>query len=473
MLDIVETVDVNIYRFNGFRLLDLPITASGKKVKKSFKKIEAKRKMSKDDEITLNREILMPIIPSPKFNNYQKANSRLNDAKVRFIDEIFWFWPSSLIKDEDTMAWDYLRDKEYDNFINYWENKNDNNVSYHNLAVYYHTRALDFYASEENTNKIIDYSKKALKYWKKTFNSGFEDFVKGRVKKLNNPLLKESFVNEVFSDLQKAILSIYLDMVQNAIKSNNLNDAHKYMDLINDSDFDFNVKNNIINNLLTFLIYEIDGEIKDFNLSTSNLKESDYLPLILNAKSYTATISPLLDILSIISPNNIKAKDAINKANGVIQDALVKPYNSLIDDRNVSQRLNYLYVSLLDVISDNYINFELSYRARELLEGNSQNSKNRIRYLETFVYSSSDKSATSMIRSYLKDEFKKGLKLENISNKMKLIKSSGASQEILDVCMEILIDSFNNSIRVEDKVTQVLYHQNLNMLKYEILLEGG
>ena len=38
----------------------------------TFKKIEAKRKMSKDDEITLNREILMPIIPSPKFNNYQK-----------------------------------------------------------------------------------------------------------------------------------------------------------------------------------------------------------------------------------------------------------------------------------------------------------------------------------------------------------------------------------------------------------------
>ena len=144
MFDIEDTVDVNIYRYNGFRLLDLPITASGKKVKKNFRKIEAKYKMSENEDITLKRNILMPISPSPKFNNYQKANSRLNDAKVRFIDEIFWFWPSNLIKDDDTVAWEYLRNKQYDDFIQYWDNKNDKNVSYHNLAVFYQVRALDF-----------------------------------------------------------------------------------------------------------------------------------------------------------------------------------------------------------------------------------------------------------------------------------------------------------------------------------------
>lgn len=251
MFDIEDTVDVNIYRHNGFRLLDLPITASGKKVKKSFRKIEAKYKMSDTEDITL-KGVLMPIVPSPKFNNYQKANSRLNDAKVRFIDEIFWFWPSNLIKYEDAVAWDYLRNKKYDDFIRYWENKRDNNVSYHNLAIFYQARSLDFYASNENTNKIVDYSKKALNYWKKTFTSGFEDFARDRVKKLNNPLLKESFVNEVFSQLQKAILSIYLDLAQNAIKLNNLDDVHKYIDLINDSGFDFKVISNTVNNLLTF-----------------------------------------------------------------------------------------------------------------------------------------------------------------------------------------------------------------------------
>jgi hypothetical protein len=55
---------------------------------------------------------------------------------------------------------------------------------------------------------------------------------------------------------------------------------------------------------------------------------------------------------------------------------------------------------------------------------------------------------------------------------MKLIKDTGASKEILDVCMEILTDSFDNCVIGEDKVTQILYRQNLNMLKYEMILEG-
>lgn len=472
MFDIEDTVDVNIYRYNGFRLLDLPITASGNKVKKSFRKIEAKYKMSDDDGITQKKDILMPIVPSPKFNNYQKANSRLNDAKVRFIDEIFWFWPSNLIKDEDGVAWDYLKNKKYDDFIKYWENKNDKNVSYHNLAVFYQARSLDFYALNENNKKIIDFSKKALNYWKKTFTSDFEDFVRERVNKLNNPLLKESFVNEVFSDLQKAILSIYLDMAQNAIKLNNLNDVHNYIDLINESGFDFNVITNTINNLLTFLIYQVDSEIKDYKLSIKDLKETDYLQFILNAKSYMATISPLLNVLSIIAANNIKAKDSINKAVGVIIDSSVKHYNSLLEDNRLSNKLNYLYVSLLDVISDKYNDFEISYRLREIYDKNSQNSKNRLNYLKSLVYSSSDKSATDIICSYLKYEIDNGSKLDAISNNIELIKRSGASKEISDVCMEILSDSLNYSSRGEDKVTQILYSQNLNMLKYEMILGG-
>ena len=472
MFDIEDTVDVNIYRHNGFRLLDLPITASGKKVKKSFRKIEAKYKMSDTDDIDLKKDMLMPIVPAPKFNNYQKANSRLNDAKVRFIDEIFWFWPSNLIKDDDTVAWDYLRNKQYDDFIKYWENKNDNNVSYHNLAVFYQAMSLDFYASNENTNKVVEYSKKALYYWKKTFSSGFENFAKDRVRKLNNPLLKESFVNEVFSELQKAILSIYLDITQNAIKLNNLNDVHKYIDLINDSGFNRTVISNSINNLLTFLIYQVDSEIKDYESSIKDLEKSEYLQFILNLKSYTVTISPLLDILSIIASNNIKAKDAINKAYIFVVNNTVTPFNELLKDYSVSNNLNLLYVSLLDTIADNYKDFEISYSSKQLRDGNSQVFKDRISYLKSLVYSSSDKSATGIMCSYFREEFDRGSKLDNISRNMDLIEGSGASREILDVCMEILSDSLNYCVRGEDKVTQILYRQNLNMLKYEMILGG-
>ena len=471
MFDIEDKVDANIYRHNGFRLLNLPITASGKKVKKSFRKIEAKHKMSENDDITI-KDILMPINPSPQFNSYQKANKRLTDAKERFIDEIFWFWPSNLTKDEDTIAWEYLRNKKYDHFIQYWENKNDNNVSYHNLAVFYQSMSLDFYVLNENTDKIMDYSEKALYYWKKTFTSGFEDFVKDRVKKLNNALLKESFVNEVFSDLKKAILSIYLDIVQNAIKLNNLNEAHKYIDLIMDSSFDFDIISDTLNNLITFLIYKISSEIKDYELSIKDLKETDYLQIILKAKNYTVIISPLLEILSINASNDIKAKDAIDKAYNVLQSNFIKPFNSLYDNDNLPYKLNFLYVSLIYTIENKYKDFETGHRFRDVIDENSQISKNRMEYLETFVFSSSDKVATNMLCSYIRDELKKGSKIKDISNRIRLINNLSASEEILDVSMKILTDSFNYCIRNEDKITQQLYRQNLNMLKYETMLEG-
>ena len=126
----------------------------------------------------------------------------------------------------------------------------------------------------------------------------------------------------------------------------------------------------------------------------------------------------------------------------------------------------------MDVISDKYNDFEISYRLREIYDKNSQNSKNRLNYLKSLVYSSSDKSATDIICSYLKYEIDNGSKLDAISNNIELIKRSGASKEISDVCMEILSDSLNYSSRGEDKVTQILYSQNLNMLKYEMILGG-
>ena len=295
MFEIEDIVDINIYRHNGFRLLNLPITASGKKIKKSFRKIEALNKMSKNDEINLKKDLLLPITPSPKFKDYQEADNRLNDAKIRFIDELFWFWPSSLIKDSDDEAWEYLKNNQYEEFIEYWETLNDKNVSNHNLAVFYHAISLDLYAMGNDKSKQLDYSKKALRYWSKTLSisSGFKDFTKSRVRKLNNPMLKESFADETLQALPKALLSIYSVMVQEAIKSNNLTEAKNLLNLINNSGFDKVTINSTVNNLLTFIIYKIDSKEREYKVSIENTEDKDYLNHILNAKSYTVDIAPL------------------------------------------------------------------------------------------------------------------------------------------------------------------------------------
>lgn len=472
MLEIEDAIDVNIYRYNGFRLLDLPITASGKKVKKSFRKIEARHKMSKGDEMTPNENALMPITPSPEFSSYQKANGRLANAQIRFIDEIFWFWPANIAKDEDALAWQYLRQKNYEDFIRYWKDKNDYNVSYHNLAVFYQAMSLDLYALNKDRSEIIYYSKEALYYWRKTFQSGFEDFVKERVEMSKNPLLKESFVEYVFSNLQKAILSIYMDMTLDAIRTRSLDEVKSYFGLIKNSGFDFEAVTYAINTLLTFIIDQIDAEIKDFTSSAENLEKSDYLMLILSAKSYTLNVSPLLEILLAIAHNNIKAKDAITKANSVIQKKVVDSYNNLLNDFGLFHNLNLLYVSLFDVISVRFAEFEINPRSKKILENNSELTQKRINQLESSVYSSSDKAVIELTRTFLADEFEKGPNLNDIIINMKMISRSGASDEISEVSAEILTDSLNRCLQAEDRATQKLYRQNLNMLKYQSILEG-
>lgn len=474
MFLIEDVVDANIYRHNGFRLLDLPITASGKKVKKSFRKIDALNKMSKNDEIIFKKDSLLPITPSPKFKDYQEADNRLNDAKIRFIDEVFWFWPSSLIKDSDNEAWEYLKNKQYEEFISYWENLNDKNVSNHNLAVFYQVISLDLYVLGDNKRKQLDYSKKALKYWNKTLStsSGFKDFAKGRVRKLNNPMLKESFVDETFQALPKALLSIYLDMAQDAIKSNNLTDAEDIINLINKSGFDKVTINSTINNLLTFIIYKIDSEKREYQLSTEGTKEKDYLNHIINAKSYTVSIIPLLNILSIIAPNNIKAKNTIDSANGIVQNQLSHIYNALLDDYIISNELNLLFVSLITSISIYYTNFDLSFNKKNIINNNFKIFKNRINYLQIKVYSSSDKYMIDLMVNFIENEFRKGSKIKHILKNFEEVKYSGASEKLINAGIEMLSNSFINCIQGFDRVTQLLHRQNLNMFKYEMLLES-
>ena len=49
MSEIEDNVDINIYRHNGFRLLNLPITVSESELSKQFGKIESFKRISGQD----------------------------------------------------------------------------------------------------------------------------------------------------------------------------------------------------------------------------------------------------------------------------------------------------------------------------------------------------------------------------------------------------------------------------------------
>ena len=92
-------IDEKIYRSNGFRILGLDITSKNNKIKNRLSKVDAYRnRKNYDDSKPLegvfdksNINLLLPVDPSPSYIDFQNAKNRLNNVRIRLIDEILWF----------------------------------------------------------------------------------------------------------------------------------------------------------------------------------------------------------------------------------------------------------------------------------------------------------------------------------------------------------------------------------------------
>ena len=221
MFKIEDSIDRNIYRYNGFRFLNLPITSSRIEVKREFKIINNKIKSLGSEFLEeFQKDAVLPVVPVLSDKEYNKITNRLNNLKIRLIDEIFWFWPSTFEESADEVAWKYLKNHQYGNFIRYWKDLNDMNVSKHNLAVFYQVRAFDLFDFGDY-DKAIKYYGESLKYWQDSLkNSDFKNYVKLRVKIIDDPLLKESYVDDIFKILPKSILSLYSELIIELVKLN-------------------------------------------------------------------------------------------------------------------------------------------------------------------------------------------------------------------------------------------------------------
>ena len=71
-MDLSQEVNQNTYLHNGFRIFNLPITSSQRKVNKEFSKIENMKDLNGWDtreELDIYTNLPFPIIPKPNFIN--------------------------------------------------------------------------------------------------------------------------------------------------------------------------------------------------------------------------------------------------------------------------------------------------------------------------------------------------------------------------------------------------------------------
>lgn len=480
MFKIEDSIDRNIYRYNGFRFLNLPITSSRIEVKREFKIINNKIKSLGSEFLEeFQKDAVLPVVPVLSDKEYNKITNRLNDLKIRLIDEIFWFWPSTFEESADEVAWEYLKNHQYRNFIQYWQDLNDMDVSKHNLAVFYHVKAFDLFDSGDYEDSIICF-KKSLKYWQDSLkNSDFKNYVKLRVKIIDDPMLKESYVDDIFQILPKSILSLYSELITELIKLNYLDEAGKILELISGSSFEKNIIDSVVTNLVTYINIKINDSQDRYLSSLKNIDLKDYKESILKVNSYLFIAYPLLNLLKIIYGDdkresvNFKVKNSMDNIISV-KDNLINLINSIKRDKSFlynNIELTYLYYSLI------YLIFE----SLEPFTNDFDNFASQIKILNRFKAQLKDTISSSedihfvnfVVNSFeqeLNTKFDLKLASRNINEAKEYV---NISNDVYTVGLEILGNCLKDILKYSDEITEKLYIQNLNFMKYELLMDNS
>ena len=125
----------DIYRINGFRVLELPVTASPREISSQLRKLNL---MENFGDISQREKGVLALTPLPDSDIRSAAVHRLNDPESRLVDEFFWFWPlrPGLAEDMDeaTVA---IKRNDFQKAVSIWNRHelegSEANVSMHNL----------------------------------------------------------------------------------------------------------------------------------------------------------------------------------------------------------------------------------------------------------------------------------------------------------------------------------------------------
>jgi hypothetical protein len=235
-----------LFRANAFRIIGLPAHVAETEIRKQGDKL---RFMLRHGGSLGGRAVgPLPLDPTPLDETVSDALHRLSDPETRFIDEFFWFWPQSGLGSKDP-AFVALSNRDVETAIEIWTGEarrdDDHGRSSHNLAVMFHTLALDIeYARETETiSKKLEtvqytYWHKGLSQWQAVLaDEEFWNQLDLRVFELNDPRLTIASARQMRTVLPLVLLLINAQIVARASTSGASAEGLKYRSLIEESGF--------------------------------------------------------------------------------------------------------------------------------------------------------------------------------------------------------------------------------------------
>lgn len=301
---LLAAASANIYRINAFRISGLHIDATTREISNQVEKID---KLKKYGGKNSNNSFDLTSAAADDF--LREAMQRLRDPERRIIDEFFWFWPHKLGQSKKDEALKALANNNLEKARDFWvvqeATSSEANVSMHNLAVLSHLRALDFEYKAQSTKlserdiKIRDYDwRETFKRWKILLEyEGFWSRFNARIRELDDPRLTTGTARRIRESLPLALLSINACLAVQAAETDNISEAKRHLQIINESGFDHAV----ISEALRRSVEPLRKRIKTLckSASAGEIKPENALDI---AQQLVKQTAPLLSILGILLP---------------------------------------------------------------------------------------------------------------------------------------------------------------------------
>ena len=247
---LIEMSRPDIYRTNAFRVLQLPVNASPREIRAHQREVDITEKLGR----TQKNKGILPLDPLPDIYARREAAQRLDHPVLRFIDELFWFWPIDLnLPNDNDEALAAMKQYDLRKAVSIWESNgkkgNEAIASIHNLAIANHIFTLDLEymaikqpLSEEQIAQKRDLWKQVYPRWQVLLNCDeFWQHLTKRVRELNDPRIRSGTTRRIRMGLPFVLNSINAKLAVQETQSNNRDEVLFHVTLMRESGFDISV----------------------------------------------------------------------------------------------------------------------------------------------------------------------------------------------------------------------------------------
>jgi hypothetical protein len=315
---------------NAFRLAQMPVDCAERALNKRQKMIEMAKKM--EMPIPSGQSPVFTVQEGDGYDDLKEALHRIRDPFNRLFAEIFWFWPQTFGASDKDQGLKLLAGKDIKQTLKFWQQAElelENHVSTHNLAVLHQFIALQIddqmIAEKVSPNgkkkKLFNLDghkddQKARKHWKESYNKwmlltrqdSFWDFIKRRIKTIDDPRLPPDSGDWIRSNITGILFSINAGLALRAAEYGLGDSIVRQRRIMADSGFSPEEIEKVFEKLTrkyrqraTYLCKTVENEVKRNPVEGQN-----------TTLNFIDQATPLLQFLANIYPDGNKAVDVLH-----------------------------------------------------------------------------------------------------------------------------------------------------------------